>query len=510
MTAPERRPIGRGASGTVYPVDDRTVYKQYRRPVRPDPLAELIAWRESMPRGAREFLDAHCAWPIRLRLEHGLATGYEMHRAPGEFWADMQGEAHTVELQHLLHPRLPGLTVPPPQSPPRLALLHSLAGLMELFEENGLVYGDVGVKNVLWTLRGRPRVYLLDCDNARFTASSAPPGDVAAPRDDWADPRLGPGERPGPDSDRWALALFCHRVYYGATDALDPDRPPAPPRGEGRHPELYRLMLRGLTGADRPTAREWKDTVDGILHPAPPPPPAAPAPGPWWRRRRVAVAAGAAAAALLAGGVAVAVSGPDYETQPAIPLVLPGTLQSWAAGGVQITVRHYFAAVDSPMTVTKVAGWVALRVQIRNGTAGRLDLSAAPDHLVLLADTDPRGFNAPGVAAEGEISGPSGLKLYTIGFIARRQKLTHDQQHYDAGWDAYTLGAGAVFSAYDKGRDSAIYLVPPPATPPPDGTLTPGALHILGVAWVEHGQVLGFTPVSAWTGPNSFGAFMQA
>ena len=272
-------PIGNpGAMGTVYRVAGRPpcLFKKYvNPPVHVARLDRLVTWRNSLSGEAREFLDSRCAWPLVAVTENGQIVGFLMRSAPDEFWADMGGELHTVELQHLIHTagaKAFGIGLPGPEQ--RLALVESLADTLAFLEAHEFVYGDVNERNVLWTLKDRPRVFLIDCDNARPAALPAASAGVAMPRNaNWRDPDLPEGGYPDINSDRYTLAVFCYRAFYEyylrpgtAKASLDDDRNKILlPDEAPRLPELERALSYGLGRPHtRPAGAQWISAIKGV------------------------------------------------------------------------------------------------------------------------------------------------------------------------------------------------------------------------------------------------------
>ena len=218
--------IGEGAVGTVHEVAAQPpcYFKRYRAPSKhARRLERLIAWRRALPPAQRDFLDASCSWPLVAVADGDQTIGFLMRRAPEEFWANMQGQPHTLELQHLIHAGgAQRLGIRLPTSRQRLELLRNFAVILQFFDTHQIVYGDVGEKNILWTLDGAPRVFLIDCDNAQIGTEGLDSGGVAKPRNSsWRDPYLPVDGLPTLFSDRYTLAVFCFRVFYGVKAALD-------------------------------------------------------------------------------------------------------------------------------------------------------------------------------------------------------------------------------------------------------------------------------------------------
>ncbi|MEU4242400.1 hypothetical protein [Actinoplanes sp. NPDC026619] len=519
-----------GAKGVVHVVDESAYYKEYLEPIDdPGHLDELIAWRRSLPAGDRAVLDAHCAWPLRRVTDGGRTTGFLMAPAPADFWADMLGERHTVELQHLVHTaaaRRLGLTVP--DRTERLRLVQDLAELLALLDSHGMIYGDVSEKNVLWTLRGTPRIYLIDCDNARRAGS--PNRNAAMARNDaWRDPLLGPDDMPDADSDRFALAVFFYRVFYGVTVSVDQGNGTALLPDDAPHlPTLERLLGAGLGSVrPRPAAAQWA----AALRDADPAGVAAPAAAAPVRRRPTKMFASVAVGLVIAGAVAVPLviqsihAGPTPAPAPSAssapaPTVAPSpspalldrkeALAAWAAGPVKIRVDHYLSYLDRAEKRSDDYTWVHLRTSVTNKTSDPLDLTSAEQNLVLVMDTEPKLVD--GDATSFQMDGLVATQpLFGAGFSDGCAITSDDGTEHDITWTGKSVAAGSTFTSKHVNGNGITYWFPPISSKATDDvTVAPGKLHILGIGWRDaYGEMQGFTPVSAWKGPNSQKAFLS-
>ncbi len=512
-----------GAKGTVHVVDGSTLYKEYLEPVAdPGHLDALISWRRALPAANREFLDAHCAWPLRRVHSGAGTTGFLMAPAPDQFWADMLGERHTVELQHLIHTaaakRL-GLAVPDRQQ--RRRLVEDLANLLAFFDAHGIVYGDISEKNILWSLHEGPQTYLIDCDNARPAGS--PHRDSAMARNDgWRDPLLGPDDVPDVDSDRFALAVFFYRVFYGVTVSVDHERNKVLLPDDAPHlPRLEMLLSAGLGLArPRPSAAQWHAALTAAdTTVATPPGELAAAPGagavPRPRRRMATVVL---AAALL---VAAAITVPELLHRPGSPppaapnYVAPArfsrgdALRTWAAGPVKIRVDRYYSWFDWDEKKSDRETWIQLRASLTNRTGSTMDLSNATERLVLVMDTRPKvpDGDATVVVLPGLDDGES---LYGLGFL-QSVTFTLGSVEHEITWSGQDLKPGATFTSKRVNGNGATYEFPASSVKADDDvTVAPAKLHVLGIAWLDDSAaVAGFTPVSAWRRPNSAEAFLK-
>ncbi len=362
-------PVGNpGAMGTVYRIAGQPpyLYKKYiDSSAHAARLDLLITWRNSLSAEAREFLDSRCAWPVVAVTENGQTAGFLMRSAPDDFWADMAGENHTLELQHLIHTagaKAFGIELPGPEQ--RLALIASLADVLAFLEAHEIVYGDVNERNVLWTLKTSPRVYLIDCDNARPGYLPGETAGVAMPRNaSWRDPDLPEGGYPDSNSDRYTLAVFCYRVFYlsylrpgFAKASLDDDRDRVLLPEEAPHfPALERNLSYGLGRPQtRPSAAQWAAAIRAVDLSAPQPVPSAGQAGPpggpneeqrdlrpWRPGRVLGTAAITATIIVLAVVLTLAFLGLLLSSGLRGPAVVPHLKE---AGPVKISVLHHFLA----------------------------------------------------------------------------------------------------------------------------------------------------------------------
>lgn len=524
-----------GAMGTVYLVDGQPscLYKKYVTPaLHAARLDRLVAWRNGLAPQERGFLDAYCAWPLVTVTDAGLISGFLMRSAPADFWFDMLGETHTLELQHLIHAAASErLGIPLPSPVQRLALVRKLAEILAFFDHHDIVYGDVSEKNVLWTAQGLPRIFLIDCDNARPVGlTGANPGVAMARSLNWRDPDLPEHGVPDTNSDRYALAVFCYRVFYGyypaprgVTASLEDDRSRVLlPHSAPQLPRLERCLTSGLGApARRPSAAEWVSVIaatdlssrgrppDG---PADEPVTATTLPQPFLRRtrsRRFVVP--------MAISVVLVILATAFTVVPrllATPELLTDYLASWQLGPVQISVLHYEVIEEQDHRAPRNRGVVFARISIRNSTARTLDLTEAPASLVLVvAGGFGNGSHVP-VDSRPVAAIPARMHLYSVGFgTGKWQVLDGTKRYRTAGWAGVPIPPGGTFTSSSPGGNSAIYVTTPPSGPVVSAAvnIAPAKLNILGIAWIgQNGKVLGFCPVSSWKGGNSATSFLSS
>jgi hypothetical protein len=274
------RELGDGGQGTVFlaAIPHAAVplgaYKEYRPEVRPE-----VDWSnlESLIRVHRDAagLVEDMAWPTAIVTRAGQPTGFLMRLAPPDCTVSLRiggvARQQLLALEYLLNPpdymAMIGLAVTEQE---RVGLLRDLAAMTERLHGAGIVIGDLSPKNVVASLRPRPRCFLLDCDAVRRDGLSVL-RQVETP--DW---ELPTGEELATAAgDSYKLALCVLRVLAGDQSSRDPSLVP------GHFGELAARVAHTLLAAppDRPSASEWLAFLDRAaplarsVVPAPPPPP---------------------------------------------------------------------------------------------------------------------------------------------------------------------------------------------------------------------------------------------
>ena len=523
-----------GAMGTVFKVDGRPpcLFKKYVTPaMHAARLDRLVAWRNELSSQQRDFLDAYCAWPLVTVTDLGQTVGFLMRSAPSDFWVDMLGEEHTLELQHLIHTAASEkLGIPLPSPEQRLALVGQLAEILAFFDDHKIIYGDVSEKNVLWTIQRFPRIFLIDCDNARPADLARSDAGVAMARNaSWRDPDLPEDGLPDTNSDRYALAVFCYRVFYGyypaprgVTASLEDDRTRVLlPHSAPQLPQLERHLASGLgTPALRPSAADWLSaiaatdlsapagTVDSHSSELTITRPLARVRRPRHRRFVWAAVAGSAFLAVLAVVLIMLTHAFEFTT----PESLADYLASWQAGPVKISVPHYEVIEEAADNAPGNRGVVLARISIRNLTTRTLDLFEAYSNLVLVVDG--KFGDGPEIPiAPNAIPGiPADLHLYSVGFATGSWQVLDEKKTYHyANWEGESLSPRETYTSPSAAVNSAIYVTRPPSGPRVASpvNIRPAKLNILGIAWLsDSGKILGFCPVSSWQGENSPQSFL--
>jgi DNA-binding helix-hairpin-helix protein with protein kinase domain len=242
-----------GGQGTVFrlPTHPGFLLKHYHDGVGVDAaeLGRLIDLPRQLSAGDQRLVRIAMAWPRCRVFDGDRLVGFVMPQAPGWFHTLIGGRSRPLELQFLLYPRRamwPDL--PLPDLGQRAALAGRMVALFDVLHRNGLVVGDVSMKNFLWTISGPPAVFAVDCDG--FQVVGRGPAVQPAETEGWQDP-AGSGTL---DSDRYKLALLVLRmllVDHGATpDMAVHDRLLGP--------DIVALAERARTPGTRPDAGTWR------------------------------------------------------------------------------------------------------------------------------------------------------------------------------------------------------------------------------------------------------------
>jgi hypothetical protein len=280
--------LSSGANGTIHRLSrfqlpdepGDLVFKEYRLGVVQVALAgldKIVRVRLSLAAQRRALLDEMTAWPLRTVV--GPANdplGVLMRLIPDRYFEEMRlpsGRRARVarEIQHLIYDPVAGrrhqVDVPADgDMRSRLQICEQFALIVSLLHGANLVYGDISARNVLYTLRPQPTVFLVDCDAARVRGSAAVNKQQNSP--DWDAPHATTQNR---ETDRYKLALFILRCLTpGKGSSLNRQWSSASVVLDRRGLELLRAGLAGPP-EQRPLAREWLLYLRGLLGTAPMP-----------------------------------------------------------------------------------------------------------------------------------------------------------------------------------------------------------------------------------------------
>jgi DNA-binding helix-hairpin-helix protein with protein kinase domain len=285
----ERHEIGRGGMATVFGLPSfflpeapaaSWVYKEYRSRCRPVPLfgmEALVRLRQALPAGQRQAFDRSFNWPSRVVVDDGPgAAGVILPLLPEDYFVVLRLSSGTTkrkpaEGQFLFMERAycTRVGIEFPDDEQRRHLCRSLAYAFGLLERAGVVYGDLSARNLLFRLRPRPTVMLVDCDAVRLRGEAAAFG--AQPHSpDWEPPealrardrRDGTGYNiQSQATDRYKLGLAILRMLTpGPRSSMNTD--PAPARSH-LPMHLFTLLCRSLSDdpAERPPAKTWYEEL---------------------------------------------------------------------------------------------------------------------------------------------------------------------------------------------------------------------------------------------------------
>ncbi len=241
--------LARGGQAWIYRLPDfdlpgvavPLVYKEYHSVVGripPQGLANIIALRLAVPAEQRLWFDAHLTWPLAIVVDNADApararvAGVVMRLIPDAFFEVFatRGEpsqrrpneagslfAGPAEL------RTRGLAFP--NRAQRWWLCLRLAFLVAYLHKQGIVFGDISARNLLYRLRPTPDVLLVDCDAVRKVGNAPVVDQGHTP--DFFPPAL--YEPQSISSDLFKLGLFIARILVPgrvvtsdvAADAVD-------------------------------------------------------------------------------------------------------------------------------------------------------------------------------------------------------------------------------------------------------------------------------------------------
>jgi hypothetical protein len=259
--------IADGGQGRVYRLPGRPghLLKRYHRHVLGDfnvvELRRLTARPAIMQPADRHFVAEAAAWPLASVLDGGRCVGFLMREAPDRFSAAIGRHGRLLEVQFLLHPVKPmwrALTLPSVDQRRELAACY--VRFFQVLHRYDVIVGDVSMRNFLWTLRGGPGIFALDCDGYRLNGHHPAIPQPQTP--DWEDQAMTAG-RATLDSDRYKLALLVIRILL-ADPYVTPQTVVEQERLRGRlGGVLTQLVLRAAAASGRPHPDHWLRALAG-------------------------------------------------------------------------------------------------------------------------------------------------------------------------------------------------------------------------------------------------------
>jgi hypothetical protein len=274
----------------------------YPDEVKVDRLNESISWWLDLDASDRKFGEAHFAWPDRLISDsQGQRLGFEMKKAPVDTARQSpRGNEAVLYSDNLMCPPRPATPyIPQPSPDGRIKVCLDFANCIDWLHRHNIIFGDISNKNVLWAPSSE-RVFLVDCDQARFTGCEppSPQGNTVG----YIDARQGSSSVPGQstmDADRYKVAIWIGRVlsrllHVEPGQAGDEvDRGIRQSVSESSIPKLsahriFDLWQKAAVPGSTPLVEEWIMALSGIrgtlrLRPVTPPTTPAPRPPRVWR-----------------------------------------------------------------------------------------------------------------------------------------------------------------------------------------------------------------------------------
>ncbi|MGD8166675.1 hypothetical protein ACEXOS_005590 [Herbiconiux sp. P16] len=311
--------IGSGTATDVYRLDNFTVPGHHgglafvrtrdRAAERWNPavLSRLVALRLGLDAGARATLDGVAAWPTAVvEDDGGEAVGCLMPLAAHPFYylpsddksaGKMPQNAKWLIVAPKRARRAGAVAVGERDLVARCTVLARVSLLLELLHRDGIVFGDLSERSVLFGVGDVAEAFVVGCEGAAFGDAGVLQRNSAG----WAAPETFGGKREAGESggagesgeagepgeggagntdawmskapsvqtiatDRYKLGLLILRVLAPAGDGLersrDADRIRSVLDGAGQ-----RMMTRALGDEpdERPSASEWYDYLRGVI-----------------------------------------------------------------------------------------------------------------------------------------------------------------------------------------------------------------------------------------------------
>ncbi|MFF5846321.1 hypothetical protein ACFY74_33165 [Streptomyces massasporeus] len=268
--------LGDGGQGVVYGVPcppDRLpgtnlAFKEYKAPVDADVLHDMCCFLDLISGRDRAFLEARLAWPVAMVYTGRSPTappptanpgtvvvGFLMNRVTGEFELSSPklGETKLQALEFLLngddYETQIGLHVDDAQ---RLRFLIDLAHTLDRLHRQQVTVGDLSPKNVMFTLAGRGRCLLIDCDSMRYRGRNVL---AQVETTGWEVPEA---EKGTVTSDSYKFGLIALRLFNRSQDGTDH----APLRDVSTELANLALRSRSIEPHRRPAPAEWLPALE--------------------------------------------------------------------------------------------------------------------------------------------------------------------------------------------------------------------------------------------------------
>lgn len=229
-------------------------------------LGAIAGFPATLDRRDRAWLLENTAWPAVIAEDRGTVCGFLMRVIPQPYYFDFRTQTQgklqkPADVAFLLNSdqyvSRSGLQV---TDHDRLALLENLAATLSRLHRLGVVVGDLSPKNVLFSLRGTPSCFLIDCD-AMLVRGRTVLRQVHTP--DW---ELPPGEPIAtPAADAYKFGLLAIRLFA---------------RDQSSHDQMLLAMVSAELGrlaassqnqdpSQRPSPELWIPVLDAAVRSLP-------------------------------------------------------------------------------------------------------------------------------------------------------------------------------------------------------------------------------------------------
>lgn len=260
--------LGSGGQGSVYEIRGRhdVVFKKISSPAPDLTSFSALAGVGPRIRSAVGGLPIDIAWPEVPVADRGRMVGYLMQRIPPGYFFDYTHRLRTSlklrELQYAIE-RPSAFALPfTVTDSDRVRILGLIAEFLAAMHEEGVVYGDFSLNNVVFLLEPDLRVMVYDLDSARLLGQEWYVRQKLVQTVDWRDDDTDKRGFALLDADRYKFAVLVLRFLVdrslSAVLRVDLEVPDLEvfQEHERRHLELLLRRAAGPTGT-RPHLVEW-------------------------------------------------------------------------------------------------------------------------------------------------------------------------------------------------------------------------------------------------------------
>ena len=185
-------------------------------------LETIVGFPGTLGNDDRDWLYENTAWPAVIAEDRGTVRGFLMRVVPASYYFDFRTQSQRTlqklaDIAFLLNSdryvNSSGLSV---TDRDRLALLENLATTLSRLHHLGVVVGDLSPKNLLFSLKGVPSCFIIDCDAMLVRGRTVLP-QVQTP--DWEVP---PGEPIATTAtDSYKFGLLAIRLFARDQSSYD-------------------------------------------------------------------------------------------------------------------------------------------------------------------------------------------------------------------------------------------------------------------------------------------------